>query len=75
MKCFFFYLYSAIVIDIIIIVNGMFKIFDYINNVFFVISISIFDVYYEYIFLCCYIMFFRNKEIFDFKLYVVMVIG
>lgn len=45
MKCFFFYLYSAIVIDIIIIVNGMFKIFDYINNVFFVISISIFDVY------------------------------
>lgn len=42
---FFFYLYSAIVIDIIIIVNGMFKIFDYINNVFFVISISIFDVY------------------------------
>lgn len=45
MKCFFFYLYSAIVIDIIIIVNGMFKIFDYINYVFFVISISIFDVY------------------------------
>lgn len=25
MKCFFFYLYSAIVIDIIIIVNGMFN--------------------------------------------------
>lgn len=75
MKCFLFHPHSATVIDITIIANGMPKILDYINNVLSVTSTSTLDVHKENISLCCHIMSFWNKEIFDFKLYVAMATG